>query len=283
MPPHPFGQIEETVLMNASRIALAALAMAVLAACTQSPGMPKEEIIATVNGKPISRNTFEQYAVGVTSKPSAELTQEQRDTLLDNLVRAAVVADNAVTTGIADRPEVAGTLDIQRLELLERASAREYLKDRTPSEEELRAEYDLRIATMDKTQYRLSHIQVASAEDGQKLIAQLDAGANFATLAREHSLDANTKQEGGDLMWAAPSGMPPSFATATRELKKGEVSKTPLRSEVGWHVVKLVDSRDAQAPPFEEVREQLLQAVREKQFTAFTDGLVEKATITKTP
>lgn len=270
--------------MKACRTALTALALATaLAACTQQPGMPKEEIIATVNGKPVSRNTFEQYAVGVTSKPSAELTPEQRDTLLDSLVRAAVVADNAVTTGLAARPEVAGTLDIQRLELLERASAEEYLKDRTPSDEELRAEYDLRVANMDKTQYHLAHIQVASADDGQKLIEQLGKGGNFSALAREHSLDANTKEQGGDLMWASPSGMPPSFATAAGELKKGDISKTPLRTEVGWHVVKMLDSREAQAPPFEEVRDQLMQAVREKQFKAFTDGLVEKAQITKTP
>jgi peptidyl-prolyl cis-trans isomerase C len=93
----------------------------------------------------------------------------------------------------------------------------------------------------------------------------------------------NTKDQGGDLMWASPSGMPPSFATATRELKKGEVSKTPLRTDIGWHVVKLLESREAQAPPFEEVRPQLMQAVREKQFKAFTDSLVEKAKITKTP
>jgi peptidyl-prolyl cis-trans isomerase C len=269
--------------MSATRIALAALALAGLAACTQNPGLPPDQIIATVNGKPVSRNTFEQYAVGVASKPSAELTQEQRDTLLDNLVRAAVIADNAETSGLAERPEVAGTLEIQRLRILERASAEEYLKERTPSEEELKAEYDLRVANMDKMQYRLSHIQVESAEAAQKLIEQLGKGANFAALAREHSLDTSNREQGGDLQWAGPSGMPASFATAVNELKKGEVSKTPLRTDVGWHVVKLVDSRAAQAPPFESVREQVVQAVREKQFTAFTDSLVEKAKITKTP
>jgi peptidyl-prolyl cis-trans isomerase C len=270
-------------MMSVFRIALAALALAGLAACTQNPGLSKDEIVATVNGKPVSRNTFEQYAIGVASKPPAELTPEQRDTLLDNLVRAAVIADNAETSGLAARPEVAGTLDIQRLRILERASAEEYLKDRTPSEEELKAEYDLRVAGMDKMQYRLSHIQVATSEEAQKLIEQLGKGANFAALAREHSLDTNSKAEGGDLMWSGPSGMPASFATAINELKKGETGKTPLRSDVGWHVVKLVDAREAQAPPFESVREQLVQAVREKQFTAFTDGLVEKAKITKTP
>ena len=269
--------------MRVSRIALAALALAGLAACTQSPGLSKEEIVATVNGKPISRNTFEQYAIGVASTPVAELTEVQRDTLLDNLVRAAVIADNAETSGIAARPDVAGTLDIQRLRILERASAEEYLKDRTPSEEELKAEYDLRVAGMDKMQYRLSHIQVASTEEAQGLIEQLGKGGNFAALAREHSLDANSKAEGGDLMWSAPSGMPASFATAINEMKEGDVAKTPLKTDVGWHVVQLVDVRDAQAPPFDSVREQLVQAVREKQFNAFTDGLVAKAKITKTP
>jgi peptidyl-prolyl cis-trans isomerase C len=269
--------------MNASRLALGALGLAALAACSQDPGPPKEEVVATVDGQPISRATFEQYVDGVTSKPVAEISQEQRDTLLDNLVRAAVVAAEAERSGLAAQREVAGTVEIQRLLILDRAAAENQLKDYKPSEEELRAEYDLRVAMMDKMQYQLGHILVETPEEATKLIEQLGKGANFATLARENSKDADTREKGGELPFAAPNTMPPSFAVAVKTLKKGETSPTPLRSEVGWHVIRVMDMREAVAPPMESVREQLIQAVREKKFTAWTDALVAKAKITKTP
>jgi len=269
--------------MNASRLLLAALAAAALAACTQQPATPKDQVVATIDGKPLSRNTFEQYVTGVTERPLAEVSEAEQAELLDGLVRANVVAAEAERSGLTKRPEVAAALEIQRLTILQRAAGQDLLKNRQPSEDELQAEYDLRVATMDKTQYRLSHIAVDSAEAATKLIEQLDKGANFAALAREHSLDNNTKAEGGDLLWSTPSGMPPTFAVAIRDLKKGEYSKTPLRTDVAWHVVRLTDSRDATAPPFANVRDQLVQAVQQKQFEAWVDGLMTKAKVTKTP
>lgn len=269
--------------MNASRLMLAALGAVALAACTQQSPLPKEEVVATIDGRPVSRNTFEQYVTGVTGMPLEEVPEAGRNELLDALVRASVVAAETERSGLASRPEVAATLDIQRLTILQRAAAQELLKDRQPGEPELRAEYDLRVAAMDKTEYRLSHIVVDSSDAASKLIEQLDKGGNFASLARQHSLDNNTRAEGGDLQWAGPSGMPPSFAVAVQELKKGEYSKTPLRTDVGWHVVRVTDSREATAPPFDSVREQLVQSVQQKQFDAWVDGLLAKSTVTKTP
>lgn len=272
-------------------VGLAALAAATAAAallgsaCTQKPAAATVggDVIAVIDGKPLSRNTFEQYASGVTSKPVSELTEAERNELLDSLVRASVVANEAERSGITARPDVSATLEIQRLTIIQRAAAQDLLKDRQPGEDELRAEYDLRVANMDKTQYRLSHIAVATPEEAQKLIDQLNKGGNFAALARQHSMDAANKNEGGDLGWATPSGMPPSFAVALNELKKGEYSKTPLRTEKAWHVIRVTDSREATPPPFDTVREQVVQAVQAKQFEAWVDGLMAKAKVTTQP
>lgn len=271
--------------MTASRLLLAALGAIALAGCSQQPAQPKEELVATVDGVGVSRNTFEQYVAGVTEKPVAEVPEEQRKELLDTLVRAYVVAAEAQRSGIAAKPEVAATQEIQRLTLLQRASGQELLKDKKPSEQELRAEYDLRVAQLDKQQYRLSHIAVATSEEATKIIGQLDKGANFAALARQSSLDNNSKASGGDLNFAPVSAMPPSFAVAIRDLKKGQYTKTPLRTDLGWHVVQLTDTREAAPPPFEseQVQEQLVQALQQKQFDAWVDGLVAKSKITKTP
>lgn len=267
--------------MNAVRLPLATLGLVVLAACTQNPAPSADEVVATIDGRPLSRNTFEQYVAGVVSKPVSELPKEEQEELLETLVRAAVVAAEAERSGIAARPEVSGTLDIQRLTILERASAEDYLKGREPSEEELRAEYDLRVMQLDKTQYRLSHIQVETTEAAQQIIGQLGRGADFAALARQLSIDANSREEGGDLLWAGPSAMPESFAVAAVSLKKGETFQTPVKTDFGWHVLRLTDTRDTPVPPFESVRDQLVQAVQQKKFQAWTDGLVSRAKITK--
>lgn len=269
--------------MNASRLALAALGLAVLAACSQNPGPSKQEVIATVNGKALTRAAFEQYVNGITEIPVKDLTPEQRDTLLDNMVRAAVVSDQAERSGIAALPEVAGTLEIQRLLILDRAAARDHLKDYKPSEEELRAEYDLQVSRMDKVEYQLAHIQLNSADEATKLIEQINKGGNFANLARQHSKDTSSSADGGMLPWAGPSAMPLSFAAAVKEMKKGDTMRTPVRTDVGWHVVRVVDVRDAAPPPIEAVRNELAQSLADKKFTAWTDSLVAKAKITKTP
>lgn len=269
--------------MNASRLVVAVLGLGALAACSQSSSPPASEVVATVDGKPVLRNTFEQYVAGVTGKPVEELTILQRDTALDNLVRAVVVANESERSGLAARPEVAGTLELQRLVILERASAENHLKDRTPSEEELRAEYDLAVAEMGKTQYRLGHILVDTQQAATALITQLNGGANFAALAKANSRDSTSSEQGGDLPWATPNGMPASFAAAVKEMKKGEVFKTPLRTDAGWHVVRLLETRDTVPPPFESVQQELIEKVRDKQYQAYTDSLVEKAKITKTP
>src|SRR5690606_32687074 len=151
--------------------------------------------VAVIDGKPLSRNTFEQYVAGVTNKPVSEVTPEERDELLDSLVRAAVVEAEAERSGITARPEVAAALDIQRLTIVQRATAEDVVKVRQPSEQELRAEYDLRVAALGNTEYRLSHIAVETAEAATALIEQLNKGANFANLARDNSLDNNTKAQ----------------------------------------------------------------------------------------
>lgn len=270
--------------MNASRLLVAAALAAALAGCAQKAAdAPRADNVAVIDGKPLSRNTFEQYVAGVTSKPVSELPIEERNELLDGLVRATIVAAETERNGVASRPEVVATLDIQRLSILQRAAAQELLKGRQPSEEELRAEYDIRVGKMDKTQYHLSHIQVPTAEAAQQLIAELNKGAKFDNLARQHSIDANSKAAGGDLQWAPPSAMPPSFVVALREMKKGEYAKSPLRTDFGWHVLKLNDTRENTPPPFESAREQLVESVQQKQFEAYVDSLVAKAKVTKTP
>ena len=133
--------------------------------------------MATVDGVGVSRNTFEQYVAGVTEKPVAEVPEEQRKELLDTLVRAYVVAAEAQRSGIAAKPEVAATQEIQRLTLLQRASGQELLKDKKPSEQELRVK--LREARLGGSSGHIpTRLLVRAHPDAlhEKVVTALDAG-----------------------------------------------------------------------------------------------------------
>ena len=269
------------ILVTACSLSLAAL----LGACAQKTDTKaatgKTDNVAVVDGHAISRNTYNHYVKGVAGKPAEDLTAEQRAELLENLVRAEVIASEAERNGAAAQDETRAVLDLARLQTLQQAAMTTYMKDRKASEEELRAEYDLQVANMAKTQYRASHILVPTEDAAKAIIKQLQGGASFEKLAKASSTDAGSKDRGGDLDWFSPDAMTPEFATAVKAMKKGDTTPAPVKTQFGYHVIRVTDTRETAPPPFDSVKERLVQIVEQKKFKAYTDGLVTKAKVTK--
>jgi peptidyl-prolyl cis-trans isomerase C len=263
--------------------ALAASAL-LLAACGQKTAGTgaSADNVALVNGKPISRNTYEHYVQGVANRPAAELTPEQRAELLENLIRGELIASDAEKTGLAAKDDTRAVLDLSRLTVLQQAASQEYLKERKATEAELKAEYDTQVAQMARTEFRARHILVNTEEFARNLIRQLDRGADFAQLAKKESLDTGSREGGGELGWFAPDRMVPPFAEAVAKLDKGQITKDPVQTSFGWHVIQLEDRRDAAPPPFDSVKERLVQIVEAKKFRAHTDELLAAAKIERT-
>lgn len=262
-----------------------------LAACKQGPAgagpaadeaKPASAPVATVNGKPISRELFEFYVKAASGKKPDELTAEQRSAALDNLVRGEIVAQQAEKEGLDQQPDTAHALALSRLELLQQAARRKQLEGKTPTEQELRAEYETQVAALPGQEYRARHILVATEDFAKRLIGRLGQGANFADLARRESMDGS-KEQGGDLGWFTPDRMVKPFADAVAALKKGEYTRTPVQTQYGWHVIRLDDTRDVAAPPFEEVKERLGQIVMQKKFKSWSDELLKTAKVEKKP
>src|SRR3954452_1987794 len=244
--------------MNYPRILLLA-GLVGLASCqpkTDGGSAPSDTspAVATVNGTNITQNFFDQYIKAITNgKSTSELSTEQKNQALDNLIRAQVVGQSAVKDGVDKVPETAALLELTRLNVLQQAVAEKYLKDRKPTEQELRAEYETQVSQLSKQEYHAKHILVATEPFAQKVIDSLAKGAKFEDVAKKESMDSS-KDNGGDLGWFTPDKMVKPFSDAVLGLKPGDYTKKPIQTQYGWHVIELVETRDLQPPAYDTVR-----------------------------
>jgi peptidyl-prolyl cis-trans isomerase C len=262
--------------------------MLALAACSkpaatdkpaEAAATPAVPPLVTVNGKPISQKLYENYAQAVARKPLAELSPEDQAKIKENLVRTELIAQQAEKDGLAKDPDVATRLELARLELLQQAAAQKYLKEHTPTEAELRAEFDTQITSVPLIEYQARHILVSSEDVAQKIIEQLKAGNDFATLAKRLSSHKESAARGGDLGWFGPRDMDPQFTNAVALLKKGDFTRTPVQTSFGWHVIQLINTRDRTPPAYDDVKDRLTQIVVAKKFTAQSDEMLKTAKV----
>ena len=264
------------------RFALLTAILAALCACQPKSSAPADASppVATVNGQVITRDFFEFYAKTATGKTSAELTPEIRNRLLDNLIKAELVAQEASRQGIDKTGDSAYLLELSRLNVLEQAVSDRYLKDKKPTDAEVRSEYETEVAGMPKTEYHARHILVATEPFAEKVIQRLDRGEKFEDLAKVESMDPS-KNNGGDIGWLR-GGMPPEIMNALAGLKPGEYAKKPVQTQYGWHILQLVESRPLTPPPFEQAKPRFEQIVEAKKFKSYMDELMRDAKVTKT-
>ncbi len=269
--------------MNHLRTLLLAVALVAISACQPKTNQVADSTpaIATVNGSPITRGFYDFYIKAVTGKSSADITPPMRSAALDNLVRAKVVADQATKDGLDKDPDVAYRLQLAREEVLEQAVQDKYLKDRPPTEQEVRAEYETQVGQMPKLEYHTRNILVATEPFAEKVIARLEKGEKFEDVAKSASMDPS-KNNGGDIPFTTPDRMPPAYAAAVIALKPGEYTHKAVQTQFGWHVIQLVETRDLAPPPFDQVKNRLEQMVQAKKARAYMDDLVKQAKVEKT-
>lgn len=269
-----------TLLLTAGLLGLAAC-QPKTAGTAGADGASTSPPVATVNGTPISRDFYEFYAKQISGgRTAADLTPAQRDQALDNLLRGEIVAQQAAKDGTEKSVSTSALLELARLNVLQQAVSENYLKDKKPTEQETRAEYETQVAALPKTEYHARHILVATEPYAQKVIAELEKGAKFEEVAKKESMDPS-KDNGGDLGWFTPERMDPSFSAAVLALKPNEYTHKAIQTQYGWHVIQLMETRDVAAPPFDSVKQRLEQVVQSKKFRTYTDGLLKDAKVDK--
>lgn len=232
--------------------------------------------LAIVNGKAVPKarvDTLLQQAQRAGQQVGPELEAQARD----QVVLREIFVQEAEKRGIAKSAAYRDQMELARQSILIRELFEDHKKKNPVKEETAKAEYDKFKAAASGTEYRARHILVDGEAEAKQLIAQIKGGASFEELAKKHSKDEGSGANGGDLDFAKPDSYVPEFGKAMVALKKGEVTETPVKSQFGFHVIKLEDTREAAFPAFDEVKGQLMQRLEQQQMQQFQDELRAKA------
>ncbi len=239
----------------------------------------KSPAVATVNGTPISQRTIDmivQQGAG-SGRPD---TPEARAGIIDQLALQMVVAQEAVKKGLDKTPEVTEQLDTLRQSVLAGAYVQDFIKTNPVTDDMLKAEYERIKATITGTEYKARHILVEKEAEAKEIIAKLNKDpAAFAKLAMEKSKDPGSKVKGGDLGWFDAKGMVPEFGAALAKLEKGKFTEEPVKTQFGYHVILLEDTRPVEVPPLEAVKPQLSQQLQQQNVKKQLDSLKAAAKI----
>lgn len=232
---------------------------------------------AVVNGKPITSSKVDEIVKQVAAQGQQDSPQ-LRAAIREKLIDREVMVQEAEKSGVANSPEVKAQLENARQSILLNALATDYLKKHPVKDADMKAEYDKFKAQSSDKEYHARHILVDKEEDAKAIIAKLKAGAKFEDLAKQ-SKDPGSAPNGGDLDWAPPSAFVKPFSDAMVALKKGEYTQTPVKTQFGWHVIKLDDVRAAKVPTFDEVKPQIAEQMQRQRLQAYEQELRSKAKV----
>lgn len=238
-----------------------------------------ETVVARVGDSEITEGDLAAAAADLSTQFQQLPPEQRRVALLAALIDIRSLAIEAERDGLADDP-----LTERRVAFLRDRALHNAFFERNGveaiTEDELRARYDAEVgATEPVEEVHARHILVPTREEAEGLIEQLDGGADFAELATEHSSDPGSGQRGGDLGFFGPGQMVPAFEEAAFALEAGSHTPEPVESQFGWHIIEVIEKREAQAPAFEEVREPVRQLVMREKYVELVEAARENLTV----
>ncbi len=234
--------------------------------------------VATVNGKGIPTAKVDQVVKQVVAQGKQTDSPQLRDAIKKDLIAREVLIQEADKQGFGTRPEVKSALENARQSIIINAMLADYVKKNPVKDADIKAEYDKYKSTVGDKEYHARHILVPTEEEAKAIIAKLKGGAKFEDLAKASSKDGSAAN-GGDLDWASPASYVPEFSKAMVALNKGAITDTPVKSQFGYHIIKLEDTRAAKIPPLEEVKQQVQESLQQRKLQAFREELLKKAVV----
>ena len=236
-------------------------------------------VAATVNGISISKDSVD-HLVGQRIEMGQADSPETRKAIINQLAMQILVSQEATKNNLDKTPEVIDQIKLIQQSILANAFVQDYIKKNPVTDDMLKVEYDKIKAQMSGTEYKARHILVDKEAEAKDIISKLKKNATqFDKLAKEYSKDPGSKNKGGELGWFDPHGMVQEFGAAVAKLEKGKFTREPVKTQFGYHVILLEDSRAKQPPTFEQVKPQLAKQVQEQNLKKLIDDMMAKAKI----
>jgi len=231
-----------------------------------------------VNGVTIPQSRFEAMEKELAAQ-GHPASPEREQAIKEELVSREVLAQAARKRGLDKDPQVQAQMDMARQAVLVRALLDNELKAHPVSDADLEKQYEQFKASMGTNEYKVRHILVDSEAEAKSIIDQLNKGADFAKLAKEKSKDPGSKDNGGDLDWGPAGRYVKPFADAVQALPKGGTTKEPVKTDFGYHVIRVDDVRPMKVPSFAEIKEQFRQRAQQQEMQRFVADLRAKAKV----
>jgi len=250
-----------------------------LAAAALSIALPvAAQNVAIVNGKPVPKARMDILAAQL-AKAGRPISVEMQGQLKDEIIAREIFMQEAQKRGLDASEDYKGQLELARQQILIRELFTDFQKKNPVTDAEIKAEYDKFTAASGGKEYKARHILVEKEEEAKAILESLKKGGKFEDIARKQSKDPGSGANGGDLDWASPSSYVPEFAEAMAKLPKGQTTPAPVKSQFGWHIIRVDDIRDAALPKLEEVRPQIAQSLQQQKLAAFQESLRKGAKI----
>jgi len=216
---------------------------------------------AIVNGKPIPKVQLDK----LVQKSGQGDNPQVRDQAREMLITRELILQEANNRELIQKESVRDQLEQSRVGVLVAAVFEDYVEKEGIADAELKAAYESVKAQYTGKEYHVEHILVEKESDAKAIIAQLKAGGNFEEIAKAKSKDPGSSKNGGDLGWVSEKSLVPEFSKAMVQMKNGQISDKPVKTQFGYHILKMLDSRDTKAPSFEEMKDQLKQMIASDQ------------------
>jgi len=234
--------------------------------------------VAIVNGKPVPMARVEMLQQQL-AKAGRPVSAEMQGQLKDEVIAREIFMQEAQKRGLDTSDDYKAQMELARQTILIRELFADYQKKNPVSDAEIKAEYDKFVAANGGKEYKARHILVEKEDDARKIIADLKKGAKFDDLAKKMSKDPGSGAKGGDLDWASAGSYVPEFSQAMIKLNKGQTTDAPVKSQFGWHVIRVDDIREAQLPKLEEVKPQIAQSLQQQKLASFQENLRKSAKV----
>ncbi|MBX9835586.1 MAG: peptidylprolyl isomerase [Burkholderiaceae bacterium] len=234
--------------------------------------------VAIVNGKPIHKERIEVLKQQI-ERSGRPMTPELESQIKEETIAREIFMQEAQKRGLETSSDYKAQMELARQTILIRELFNDYQIKNPVTDAEIQAEYDKFVSLNSGKEYKASHILVEKEDEAKAIIASIKKGAKFADIAKKQSKDPGSSTNGGDLDWATASSYVSEFTEALMKLGKGQMTQTPVKTQFGWHVIRLNETRDAQLPKLEEVKPQVAQQLQQQKLTKFQEELRAKAKV----